>query len=438
MPQKALTGSRIREHRLIAGIKQADLAKTIGISATYLNLIEHNRRRIGGKLLTDISSALSLDPALLADGAEAEIVGSLREAVAAMPDMRAEVDRTEDLAARYPGWAGLLAAQHKRIVDLEQVVETLTDRLAHDPELAASLHDVLTTATAIGSAASILTETKEIETEWRDRFHRNIHEDSQRLAASSQALVSYLEGPGAADPRAQSPEEELDAWLSACDHHIAGLERKLPLTDEILFAEGPGLKGDEARALASAIFARYRADVAAMPFAEFETAAARADYNPAALAEEFGVGLAAVFRRLASLPRPAGRGGIGLVICDSSGALTYRKPLGGFAMPRYGGACPNWPLYQALSRPMVPIRALIETTGRDSTRYISYAIAEPLGSQVFDAPQVYEATMLILPRDRVTLPELPVQVVGTNCRVLPCPACQARRAARVTNTATGA
>ena len=51
MSREGLTGSRIRERRVMAGQKQADLAKAIGISASYLNLIEHNRRRIGGKLL---------------------------------------------------------------------------------------------------------------------------------------------------------------------------------------------------------------------------------------------------------------------------------------------------------------------------------------------------------------------------------------------------
>ena len=62
MSREGLTGSRIRERRVMAGQKQADLAKAIGISASYLNLIEHNRRRIGGKLLLDIAAALDVAP----------------------------------------------------------------------------------------------------------------------------------------------------------------------------------------------------------------------------------------------------------------------------------------------------------------------------------------------------------------------------------------
>ena len=82
MTRDALTGSRIRERRVMAGQKQADLAKRIGISASYLNLIEHNRRRIGGKLLMAISGALGVEATLLTEGAEAAQIAALREAAA--------------------------------------------------------------------------------------------------------------------------------------------------------------------------------------------------------------------------------------------------------------------------------------------------------------------------------------------------------------------
>ncbi|MBV1903463.1 MAG: helix-turn-helix domain-containing protein, partial [Marinosulfonomonas sp.] len=51
MVKTTLTGNRIRERRIQIGLRQSALAKAVGISASYLNLIEHNRRRIGGKLL---------------------------------------------------------------------------------------------------------------------------------------------------------------------------------------------------------------------------------------------------------------------------------------------------------------------------------------------------------------------------------------------------
>ena len=70
MVQRQLTGSRIRERRVDLGIRQTDLANAVGISASYLNLIEHNRRRIAGKLLNDLARAMQVDPSALTEGAE--------------------------------------------------------------------------------------------------------------------------------------------------------------------------------------------------------------------------------------------------------------------------------------------------------------------------------------------------------------------------------
>ncbi|MGB8622908.1 MAG: helix-turn-helix transcriptional regulator, partial [Paracoccaceae bacterium] len=70
MAQSTLVGTRIRERRLVLGRRQADLAREVGISPAYLNLIEHNRRRIGGKLLVDLARKLDVDASALSEGAE--------------------------------------------------------------------------------------------------------------------------------------------------------------------------------------------------------------------------------------------------------------------------------------------------------------------------------------------------------------------------------
>ena len=66
MPLNELTGSRLRERRLALGMRQADLAAAAGISASYLNLIEHNRRRIGPDVLERLALVLATETAALA------------------------------------------------------------------------------------------------------------------------------------------------------------------------------------------------------------------------------------------------------------------------------------------------------------------------------------------------------------------------------------
>lgn len=103
MPQGQLTGTRIRDRRMDQGIRQADLARAAGISPSYLNLIEHNRRRIGGKLVNDISRVLGIDPALLTEGVESGVLDGLRGAAADQPASGAELARAEEFAGRFPG-----------------------------------------------------------------------------------------------------------------------------------------------------------------------------------------------------------------------------------------------------------------------------------------------------------------------------------------------
>jgi hypothetical protein len=146
------------------------------------------------------------------------------------------------------------------------------------------------------------------------------------------------------------------------------------------------------------------------------------------LAARFGCDLAAVFRRLASLPQEDAVPRIGLVQCDSSGTLTFRKPVDGFALPRFGAACPLWPLYQALVRPMTPIRMRVEQAGRNASAYLTYAISQPATPAGFEMPQVFRATMLILPEDLAGRDEgAAILPIGSSCRICPRSACQARR-----------
>jgi len=69
---------------MMAGLKQADLARAAGISASYLNLIEHNRRRIGGRTLVALAQALKVEPAALSEGVESQLMAALQEAASEM------------------------------------------------------------------------------------------------------------------------------------------------------------------------------------------------------------------------------------------------------------------------------------------------------------------------------------------------------------------
>ena len=437
MPPRTLTGTRIRARRSDLGLKQGALAVKVGISPSYLNLIEHNRRRIGGKLLVDIARALSIEPVALSEGAEAALIDALREAAGeeggegAAPASRAaaEIERLEEFAGRFPGWAALLAETHGRLREAERSVEALSDRLSHDPHLSASLHEMLSSVTSIRSTATILAETPDIDREWRDRFHRNINDDSARLAESAEGLVHYLDNSGGDQAgNAGTPQEDLEAWLAGRGYHLEEGEGPKASEAAALAAMRGALKGAAAVEMGESLVRRYVQEAEALPAEALLAAANKEGFHPGRLAARFGLGVDLVFRRLAALPRDRLPGEIGLVACDGSGTLTFRKPIAGFPMPRYGAACALWPLYTALVRPGLPVATRVEMAGRAPRRFSAYAISLAQGAPAFGEPQVYEATMLLL--DEGFTPEeaqTGALALGTSCRICPREGCAARR-----------
>ena len=425
MTQRRLTGSRIRERRLDAAMRQADLARAAGISASYLNLIEHNRRRIGGRILNDLARALGLDPSQLSEGAETALIEDLRGAAATLPAAEAEVGKAEEFAGRFPGWAGLVADQAAQIARLEARVKSLADRMAHDPQLATSLHEVISAVTSIRSTSSILVGSEDLDRDWQERFHRNIYNDSQRLADSSRALVGYLEAPADSGALALSPVEEVDAYFDRRGHHIADLEGPAESdadVEELIVATA--LTNPAAEMLLRGRLSTYRSDARAMPQDAFEAAAIETRHDPALLAARFGVGPAAILRRLSSLPERPAHPAFGFASCDGAGAVTRLKAIEGFSLPRAAAACPVWPLFQALSRPGQPIRAIVAQPGEGGRRYLCHAIAGPLGPVRFDGLAPVEAVMLV---QAAPLGEAVMLDVGGGCRICPRPACPARR-----------
>ncbi|AWB48782.1 XRE family transcriptional regulator [Gemmobacter aquarius] len=419
MPMSALTGTRVRERRLALGLRQAEIARVVGISASYLNLIEHNRRRVGAEVLAALAAALEVPVAQLAEGAEGGLADDLRAAAAAVEALgnaAPELDRVDEFAGRFPGWAGVVAVLQRRAAGLERSVEALNDRISHDPHLSASIHEVLSALASVRSTAAILAETEDIDAAWRARFHRNLHQDSERMAAGAEALVAWLDGSEqAAEAGIAAPLDEMEGWL-------AGRGWQVPELDEggaaKLEAEIAGLASGAARDLARGWLARAVADAAALPMARLLEVAGGVP-DPMRIAVDCGVPVDLAFRRLALMP---GRG-FGLVVCDASGTLLFRRPAEGFPLPRFGAACPLWPLYAALGRPGGAIAGEVAVAGRQGRRFhvLAHAVTRhPLG---FGGVELREASMLILPAtgkgEAVT--------VGSTCRICPRPDCPARR-----------
>lgn len=429
-------GTRVREARIEQGMRQAELAAAVGISPSYLNLIEHNRRRIAPELLDSLAAALNVSAVAMSaplDQALVERVLAFANLVETGPSPEMgpspEKEKVNDLASRFPGWAGLIAAQADRMTRLEARIQELSDRMAHDPALSASLHEVIAAATSIRSTASILNGDDSLDVDWQQRFHKNLHADAIRLADSSDALMSYLDAPEDGET-ATSPTQEAEDILFDMGYHFPDLEGPKADVDAVLKSIDVAM---DVKELLRSYLTQYAADAKALPLSAFEDLARAVSYDPAALAAQTAAPLSTVLRRLAALSPMEGHPPMALIQTDASGTLHVSKHLPGVIFPR-GGACPLWPIYASLGQPGRPIRQHVTLPGTPESRVLCVAVCEQTNPALHQTPRL--RAMMWMLADPKPEPGF-VEPIGPSCRICPRPSCDARREPSVMVTRIG-
>ncbi|MGE0797640.1 MAG: helix-turn-helix domain-containing protein [Lautropia sp.] len=263
----SLIGATLRERRRTLGITQAALAAQVGISASYLNLIEGDKRSIGGTLLKRIAEALGLALAEIDGAVERRLVADLDELCGEplLADLGLEPGSTPALAGRHRPWARALARLHRAWLDRGHAVNALSDRLHQDPFLRDAVHSLLTQVTAIRSSAEILQTVEGLDAARRARFVAIVDQESMRLAEVARSLAAYFD-QDTAGARSVTPAEEVDDFLFDRDNHFAELEQAA--ADFCAAAAVGGDRGDGSEAaLAEYLRRAHRVDVVLRPVA---------------------------------------------------------------------------------------------------------------------------------------------------------------------------
>ncbi len=273
---RSLIGARIRERRRALGITQAGLAATLGISASYLNLIESNKRNIGGALLKRVGTTLDVALDELDGAAQRRLVDDLAS-VSADPELaglRLDADSAEELAGRQEAWAQAVVRLHRALIDRTQAVSALADRLHHDPFLAETVHSMLSRVSAIRSSSEILDTVEDLEPAQRARFVSIIGSESAQLSDVAQALASFFDKAGTGT-RSVTPAEEVDDFLLEHGNHFPSLERASVDFRASASISGACRESDLTAYLGRVHEVRVRLDGAdeASPFAQWDDAA---------------------------------------------------------------------------------------------------------------------------------------------------------------------
>jgi predicted transcriptional regulator/transcriptional regulator with XRE-family HTH domain len=222
---RAPIGQRIRKRRQEMRLSQAALAAEVGISASYLNLIEHNRRTIGGALLHRIAERLALDSRALAGTEEARLIAELAEVFgdAAMVGLELGQDDARDVVATSPVAARAILALFRALQAARVRSDMIGERLGEESFLAEASNQMLALITTVRSYAEILEDYGDLTEAERSRFIGTLVGESERLAASASDMFEFLGGRGRRRPR-PSAREEIEDFISDRANHFPRLE----------------------------------------------------------------------------------------------------------------------------------------------------------------------------------------------------------------------
>ncbi len=494
---RAPIGMRVRERRKALHLTQTALAQRLQISVSYLNLIEHNKRKIGGRLLRRLCEELSVDMEWLDGAAERRLIGDLEELAADPLLAHLAPDRAAgaDLVGRYPSWSAALVALHRAYLERNQTVAALSDRLTQDPALRDALHRMLSTIAAIRSSAEILDSVDDLEPAQASRFHRILAEESGRLSDVAGVLTQFLEW-APRETRSITPVEEVDDFIIQHDNRFPELDlaaedlrralgvelpaleqalverlsrlgqprpalpegapasaRRFALARAVAAAEHAGTAAalvDASPLLTSAAARRrglraltsYLAAALLFPYEPFLEDAQRLAYDIDLLRRKYHASIEQVCHRLVTLRRPGAEGvPFGFMRADPAGFISKRFPLPRLPLPRYGGACPLWAIYRAFQTPETYVPQHAAFPGGDRFLFVARAVAKAEGS--FDRPRGLLSVMLACDAvyaDRIVYargldlgPRAAAQPVGTSCRICSREDCATRQEDPIVN-----
>ncbi|MBK0399138.1 DUF2083 domain-containing protein [Limibaculum sp. M0105] len=445
---RSIIGARIRERRRAIGITQTELARRIGISPSYLNLIESNKRGVGERLLGSIARELSVPLEDLDGAAERRLLDQLRE-VAADPRLGGlGIDGNEagELLGRYPAWARAIETLARSERELAAMVRAMSDRLTHDPFLGEAVHRMLTHTAALRSASEILTEVPDLEPPQRERFEAILATESRRLSDVGGALAAYFDRSHTTRS-AITPMDEVDALFEAYGNRFDAIETAVSgvrIADDAdepalaaaarnaaaaaigaLIEDAEEIESEAARSRARVMLLRYAADAVALKDDAFAADAHAVGYDLDLLAQRCGQPHDRVCRRLTSLEPAAGRPRLGYIARNAAGVLIDCISIPGFAPARHGEACPLWVDCRAGGFPGRTLRQrAVFPTGLG---FVFVARARHVGQAGFGQPVLHVTDLLAMDEHDATLTvygpgrnnELTAEAVGTSCRICP-------------------
>lgn len=445
---KIFLGPKLRQLRKEHGLTQTEMARALGLSVSYINLLENNQRSLSVQVLVRISEVYGVDwHELVSDDAPnrlAELRGILQDPIFenTRPDiqeLRASLDHCPALAhglvELYKSYRSLLeltlASRGSEKGEQETVLNVI-------PE--ATVHDLFRRNQNYFSALE----------EAAERFFEGAALEAGELYGYLKAQLLGRLGIGVETvSKAQLPDtlrfydrsrkkvvlsETLDFPNRIFQlTHMFGLLEYDSAINEIIRTAKINEVRQQARCRVE--LANYFAAAVLMPYEAFLDEAESCRYDLDHLAARFGVSFEQVCHRVTTLQR-AGRQGVPFFFLriDKAGNVTKRFNATNFHLAEYGGACPKWDIHISFRTPGRILPQFVEMP--DGSRFFTisrtvdrptpdfqaqdHRLAITLGCKIEHARDLVYAGHF-----KIGAPEIFTKI-GINCRLCPRHSCSQR------------
>ncbi|HVT38304.1 MAG TPA: short-chain fatty acyl-CoA regulator family protein [Gemmatimonadaceae bacterium] len=454
MPDAVLLGKRIRAVRLKRELTQTAFADRLGISSSYLNLIENDRRPCTTALLLKLASTFDIDVRSFAGGHQVQLTADLIEAFAEpmFEEHPLTTREVREFVESQPDVARAVLRLHYAWTQAQESLGSLALRVSETQD---GSQDVAVTGRVRMSSEQVSdfiernnNHFPELEAEaerlWRDAAldRENLfptlarHLERAHRVTVRTGTVGEMRG---AVRRFDPVQRELllsEVLRRGSRHfqlaHQIGLLSGAPILQRVL--QDQIFTSDESRTLARVSLANYFASAVLMPYADFLSAATVERHNLELLGHRFRVSFEQVCHRLTMLHRPGSEGiPFMMVRVDIAGNISKKFAPGGKPrLPRFSGICPLWNVHASFTQPGI-IRTQVQRLPSGET-HLSVARTVRRDAGNFKSPVLYaialacdiEYARQVMHADGLDVTNAAAVPVGLTCRTCERMECQAR------------
>ena len=387
-------GPKIKAFRRQLGLQANKLSEQLGISPSYLNLIESGKRKIDGDLLLKVCEELKIELTDLTNKSDLNLANNLSELLSdeLFEDLDILGPEVQDLVNTNPKIARALIKLGDNYKQKGQEIVSKVENIS------GKIIDGRKTSFPGEVVSDFLQENKNYFSKL-EKFADDIFNRIQiNNRATYMALCDFLKTEYGVKVKDVLPEDGKPFskiyYKSQKELHLSdyvALETKKLYAAAQIAQEGAMVvienylsefkfPSEESKKLTKVALLNYCGAAILMPYKLFHQECMKQKYDLELLQNTFACTFEQIAHRVTCLQDPKLPGiPFHFLRVDVAGNISKRFSLSGIEIPRYGGACPRWNVYSAFSRPGVIQAAVSKMSNGEKYVCIARTVEKGVG-----------------------------------------------------------